>query len=83
MAEPPPSGWDVPRDGAPPPFPDLSGVIALIEALKGTVPAELAQQLTDALRELLIALRAVLDYSIARLERPAGEPVQVEDIPIE
>jgi hypothetical protein len=83
MAELPPSGWDVPRDGSPPPFPDLSGVIALIDALKDTVPPELARQLTDALRELLIALRAVLDYSIARLERPAAEPVQVEDIPIE
>ena len=83
MAEPPPSGWDVPRDGGPPPFPDLTGMIALIEALKGTVPPELAQQLADALRELLVALRAVLDYSIARLERPRSEPVQVEDIPVE
>jgi hypothetical protein len=34
-------------------------------------------------RDVLIALRAVLDYSIARLERPAQEPVRVEDIPIE
>jgi hypothetical protein len=74
----------VPREGgAPPAFPDLSGVIALVDALKGTVPPELAQQLTDALRELLIALRAILDYSIARLERPQDDPVQVEDIPIE
>jgi hypothetical protein len=83
---PPPRGWDAPRSdphGAPPPFPDLSGLLALIDALKGTVPAELAQSLADALRDLLLALRAVLDYSIARLERPAAEPVQVEDIPIE
>jgi hypothetical protein len=85
-AVPPPRGWDAPRSapaGAPPAFPDLSGLFALAETLKGTVPPELAQGLTDALRDLLLALRAVLDYSIARLERPASEPVQVEDIPVE
>jgi hypothetical protein len=82
---PPPRGWATPRSepaGATP-FPDLSGLLALVDALKGTVPPELAQQLTDALRDLLLALRAVLDYSIARLERPAAEPAQVEDIPVE
>jgi hypothetical protein len=47
------------------------------------VPPELAHQLADALRDLLLAIRAVLDYSIARLDRPAAEPVQVEDIPID
>ena len=31
---------------------------------------------------LLVALRAVLDYSIERLERPPREAPQVEDIPI-
>ena len=38
--------------------------------LRGTLPPELARQLADALRELLIAIRAVLDYSIERLDRP-------------
>lgn len=83
---PPPRGWETPHSepaGSSPPFPDLSGLLALAEALKGTVPPDLAQQLADALRDLLLALRAVLDYSIARLERPAAEPVQVEDIPVE
>jgi hypothetical protein len=83
---PPPRGWQTPRSepaGGSTPFPDLSGLLALVEALKGTVPPELAQQLTDALRDLLLALRAVLDYSIARLERPATEPLPVEDIPVE
>jgi len=82
-AEPPPRGWEVPREPAAAAFPDLSALLALVETLKGTVPTELAQQLGDAMRELLIALRAILDYSIARLERPAAEPIQVEDIPIE
>jgi hypothetical protein len=82
-SEPPPRGWEAPREGATSPFPDLSGLIALVDALKGTVPPELAQQLADALRELLLAIRTILDYSIAHLERPRTEPVQVEDIPVE
>jgi hypothetical protein len=83
-ADPPPRGWETPRsEPASPAFPDLSALFALVETLKGSVPPELVQQLTDALRDLLLALRAVLDYSIARLEPPAAEPVQVEDIPVE
>jgi hypothetical protein len=81
----PPRGWDVPRaaraDGGSA-FPDLTALVGLVDGLRGTVPAELVAQLTDALRELLVALRAVLDYSIARLDRPAPKPVQVEDIPV-
>ena len=37
----------------------------------------------DALRELLIALRAVLDWYIARLEPPEPASSDVEDIPVE
>jgi hypothetical protein len=80
---PPPRGWAVPPGEATPPFPDLAALLGLAEALKGTVPAELLQPLTDAIRELLIALRAILDYSIARLEPRASMSVPVEDIPVE
>jgi hypothetical protein len=83
-AEVPPRGWDVPHESrGPAPFPDLTALVGLVESLRGAVPPELLQQLTDALRELLIALRAILDYSIARLEPPAVRAVEVEDIPIE
>ena len=80
----PPRGYAVPGDGqAASPFPDLSALSGAVELLRGSVPPELARQLSQALRELLIALRAVLDYSIERLEPGAPAPVQVEDIPIE
>jgi hypothetical protein len=82
-AEPPPRGWQAPPQAGPPPFPDLSPLFALVDALKGTVPPDLLERLADALRDLLLALRAILDYSIARLERPGSEPVPVEDIPVE
>ena len=69
----PPRGWSVPGDGAAPPAFDLAQLTALVESLRGVVPPDLARQLADALRELLLALRAVLDWYIARLE-PAPEP---------
>ena len=59
----PPRGWAA---GAPtaagPAFPDLTALGTLVETLRGTLPPELARQLADALRELLVALRAVLDF---------------------
>jgi hypothetical protein len=77
----PPNGWaSGSAAGSPPPFPDLS---ALFKLLEGAIPPELARQLADALRELLIVLRAIIDYSIARLERPEPEGRRVEDIPIQ
>ncbi len=54
-----------------------------MELARSSLPPDLQRQLQQALRELLIALRAVLDYSIDRLE-PGQEPpsATVEDIPI-
>jgi hypothetical protein len=77
----PPRGWDSPRPDRSP-FPDVSALLGLVEAARGALPPELARQLADALRQLLLALRAVLDYSIELLERPPREEPEVEDIPI-
>jgi hypothetical protein len=79
----PPRGWAGGAPAAGTAFPDLTALGTLVDTLRGTLPPELARQLTDALRELLVAVRAVLDYSIARLERSPAEPVRVEDIPID
>ena len=76
----PPNGWASP--GSAPPQPDLNAIFSLLETLKDTLPPELARQLADALRELLIALRAVLDYSIERLDTTRPAAPEVEDIPI-
>jgi hypothetical protein len=79
--ETPPNGWSSgpAPDGA---FPDLNALVRLVEGLRGTLPPELARQLADALRELLLALRAVLDYTIERLEPAPSREREVEDIPI-
>ena len=79
-ARTPPNGWGSPT-GAPA-VPDFAALFALVDAAKDTLPPELLRQVADALRELLIALRAVLDYSIDRLDRPTPEARDVEDIPI-
>ena len=84
-ADVPPRGYDVPEDerataGA---FPDLSALAGVLELARGSLPPEVSRQLAQALRELLIALRAVLDYSIEHLEPAEPAAVQVEDIPIE
>ena len=79
----PPRGWAAPGDDRPSAFPDLAQLTALIESLRGVVPPDLARQLADALRELLIALRAVLDWYIARLEPPEPPDSDVQDIPVE
>jgi hypothetical protein len=68
-------------NGIPPP-PDLSSLIAVLEALRRAVPAELQEQLTTLQRELLLTVRALIDWYLERLDKPELAP-QVEDIPID
>ncbi len=79
----PPRGWSVPGEERQPPAFDLSQLTALVESLRGVVPPELARQLAEALRQLLLALRDVLDWYIARLEVDEEPPRDVQDIPVE
>jgi hypothetical protein len=79
----PPRGWAVPGEEQGAPTFDLGQITALIEAVRGVVPPELAHQLAEALRQLLLALRAVLDWYIARLEGGEAPARDVEDIPVE
>jgi hypothetical protein len=86
-AEPAPgvprSGWDSGRGDAA--TPDLSALLTLLDALRAAVPAELSRQLAAALRELLLALRALIDWYLERLGEPGGgrADVEVEDIPLD
>ena len=79
----PPSGWATAGDAqGTNPFPDLAILLRLVESARGVVPPELLRQLADALHDLLVALRAILDHSIARLEQHGPDEPRVEDIPI-
>ena len=81
--------FEQPEPGAspsPPPLrpslPDLSALLVALEGLRSAVPRELSDQLTALLRELLLTLRALIDWYLERLD---GGPVEkeVEDIPID
>jgi hypothetical protein len=82
-SEAPPAGAD--RGGGPPPprpLPDLSAVLAILDAVRAAVPAELQQQFTALLREILLAVRALIDRYLERLDGRPRE-ARVEDIPID
>ena len=80
----PPAGFEGERaHGERSAFGDLQALAGLLETARASLPPELAHQLAAAARELLIALRALIDWWIARLERAPEGPVEVEDIPID
>lgn len=90
LADVPERGWDVPDEARPTEAPsELQAIVALLGSLKDVIPSELSTQLAEALRELLIAVRALIDWYLTRLEQlprggQAGAPddERVEDIPI-
>lgn len=81
---PPPAGWQAPPadGGASRREQDLEILLGLVQRLRDLVPPELQQRLAEALRELLLAIRAVIDWYLDRLERRRREPAEVTDIPI-
>jgi hypothetical protein len=86
---PPPRGWESPR-AEQTRSTDIADLVLLAEqtglllaeVVRGLVPAELRQQFLDALRELLVAVRALIDWYLERIGRERQESVEVEDIPI-
>lgn len=78
----PPRGWETPRDHEPPTDAGPDPLAQLIEQLLALVPAELRTRLTEAVRQLLEALRELIDWCVARLERRGGGEIEVRDIPI-
>jgi hypothetical protein len=62
---------------------ELDVLVALLRALRELVPAELQQQVSEVIRQVLLLLRAVIDYWVDRLDAPRPAEVEVQDIPIE
>ena len=80
----PPRGWQS-RPAGDAAAPELQALLALVAAVRDAVPTELSRQLAQALRELLLALRALIDWYLERLGEPSAERsrVEVEDIPLD
>ena len=91
--EPPPGPWgEARRDDfagpaggplpPPRPVPDLSGLMVLLDVVRAAVPRELQAGFTAMVREVLLALRALIDRYLQRLDG-REERTRVEDIPID
>lgn len=80
---PPPSGYA----GPPPrsndrPGAEAQAVSALIDLGRGLFPAELRRAIAELVRELLLLLRALIDWYLERIDLRRREPAEVQDIPI-
>jgi hypothetical protein len=63
---------------------ELRALVALVGALRGLLPAELQAQLTEVVRQILILVRSILDWSIDRMAPPPapGGQLDMEDIEV-
>lgn len=65
---------------------EVQALAALLQALRDVVPPELQEQLREAVRQLLLLVRALVDWWVVRLEegtQPTGDADPgLEDIPI-
>ena len=87
-SKPPPNGWDVPRR-ADEANDELDAIVRMLASLRDVLPDELRAQLADLTRQLLVFIRAVLDWWIERMEAEASSAAAraeadagVQDIPI-
>jgi hypothetical protein len=84
--KPPPAGWDVPRS-AERANDEIEALIAAVASLRDLLPPELRAQLAEIVKQILVFVRAVLDWWIERAEQASaggrdGSRDDVEDIPI-
>ncbi len=82
---PPPSGYAVPGhdgSGAPSGAEAIAAILALLEQVRHAIPPDLARQLLELARELLLLLQALVEWAVGRLEARRSAPVEVQDIPI-
>jgi len=79
----PPAGWQTPETESAGAGRDLELLLGIVQTVRDHIPPELQRRLAEALRELLLALRALIDWYLERAERRRVEPTEVEDIPIQ
>ena len=83
--KPPPAGWQqsaLEDESSSPLLGDADLLLALFGAVRDRIPPDLQQRLAEAVRELLLAVRALIDWYLERAERARSQPAEVQDIPI-
>ncbi len=63
-------------------IPDLSALFMLLDTVRSAAPVELQERTTALIREILMTLRALIDWYLERLDQPERKP-EVQDIPID
>jgi hypothetical protein len=82
----PPRGWAAPESEEPrraPGVSELQALAGLLDLARQSLPPELTRQFLDALRQLLLAVRALVDFWLERLDAQRETPPEVQDIPIQ
>jgi hypothetical protein len=84
VRKPPPAGWQQPEPGSAPRTgpSEIELLLEAILSLRERIPPDLQRRLGEALREVLLALRALIDWYLERTERRRNTPTEVQDIPI-
>ena len=79
----PPAGWATPEENRAA-ADEVEALAALLRTLRDLVPAELQQQVTEVLRQVLLLLRSLIDFWVARLEQGGPGQASVRDeVPVE
>lgn len=68
----PPQGWATSRDGDAM-ADDVRALMAVLHGLRDVLPEDLWEQAREAIRQLLLLLRAILDLVVARLDEAEAE----------
>lgn len=79
----PPAGWQAPEQSPSETRPELDTLIQAIQALRELIPPEVMARVASAIREVLLALRALIDFYLERIDRRRTEPAEVQEIPID
>ena len=80
---PPPRGYATPGEGGGrSTTADVQALAALLDLGRTLLPPELRQQIAELVREVLLLVRALVDWYLERVEARRTTPVEVQDIPI-
>ena len=85
VRRPPPAGWQQPDEqaGAQPALAgELELLLDAVQALRDRITPDLQRRLGEASRELLLAIRALIDWYLERTAQKRTEQPAVQDIPI-
>lgn len=83
----PPAGWATPHEHRER-SDEVQALAALLQTLRDLVPAELEEQVREVLRQVLLLVRALIDWWVERIDgapraAAAAAGPSVEDIPVD